>query len=338
MKRVVPMAVLGILVLAGQGFGQPIGTIENLRDKAAITDQDRQQIRAWASAMANNLATYRDTDCRAMIAARDAIVNEGRKEGRSPAFCQTFGDEAIAALKAAEKKAVSQEARVNLFMAVAELRRIEGIPLLRAAIEKDPYAASRYWAARGLSMVADAVLERNTPHVEAEIADSIAKVIDAETSPPTLLMLFDALGRFDHERAHDVLADAAGKVVTRVSAADPIASQMEDGIIRSLEKAYMREVRPEGKTRLLSALAALCASIMPPTGEPNLMANLNASLEKITGEKVGFVPTDSPVMQKLALLEWVEKFVKDRKIPKRPALPSAVEQAVKDIGGGEPTP
>jgi hypothetical protein len=39
-------------------------------------------------------------------------------------------------------------------------------------------------------------------------------------------------------------------------------------------------------------------------------------------------------MQKLALLEWVEKFVREKKIPKRPSLPPAVEDALKDIVGG----
>lgn len=334
MKRVVLMALAGVLMLAGRGFAQPVGTLETLREKTAITDQDRQQIRTWATTLAENLVANKDPDRRGMVAARDAFIVEGRKEGRSPAFYQAFSEEAIAALKAAEKKAVSQDARVNLFMAVAEIRRVEGIDVLRAAIEKDPYPAARYWAAKGLAQVADAVVERNTPRLELDIADSIAKVIDTETSPVTLYQLFDALGRFDHERAHDVLADAAAKVVLRVSAADPIASQVEDGIVRSLEKAYTREVRPEAKTRILSAFAIMCAAIMPPTAEASLMSDLNASLEKITGEKVGFVVTDDSVMQKVALLEWVEKFVKGKKIPKRPALPPAVEQAVKEISAG----
>jgi hypothetical protein len=336
MKCVVLMALVGVLVLAGRAVAQPVGTLENLRDKSAITDQDRQQIRTWATAMANNLATNNDADRRGMIAARDAIIAEGRKEGRSAAYYQAFGEEAINALKAAEKKAVGQDARVNLFTAVAELRRVEGIELLRTALEKDPYPAARYWAAKGLSMVADAVIEKNTPRLEADIADSIAKIIDAETSPVMLLWLFDALGRFDHEKAHDVLADAAAKAVTRVSVADPIASKVAVGIIRSLEKAYMREVRPEAKTRILSAFAVLCASILPPKkNEPEpLLISLNAALEKITGEKVGFVATDDGVMQKLALLEWVEKFVREKKIPKRPSLPPALEDSLKDIVGG----
>ena len=335
MKCVVLMALVGVLVLAGRAVAQPVGTLENLYGKATLTDQDIQQIRAWVTTMANNLATNNDADRRGMIAARDTIISAGRKEGRSPAFYQAFGEEAINALKAAEKKAVGQDARVNLFTAVAELRRVEGIELLRTALEKDPYPAARYWAAKGLSMVADAVIEKNTPRLEADIADSIAKIIDAETSPVMLLWLFDALGRFDHEKAHDVLADAAAKAVTRVSAADPIASQVEDGIIRSLEKAYMREVRPEAKTRILSAFAVLCASILPPKKESDpLLISLNAALEKITGEKVGFVATDDGVMQKLALLEWVEKFVREKKIPKRPSLPPAVEDALKDIVGG----
>ena len=335
MKCVVLMALVGVLVLAGRAVAQPVGTLENLYGKATLTDQDIQQIRTWVTTMANNLATNNDADRRGMIAARDTIISAGRKEGRSPAFYQAFGEEAINALKAAEKKAVGQDARVNLFTAVAELRRVEGIELLRTALEKDPYPVARYWAAKGLSMVADAVIEKNTPRLEADIADSIAKIIDAETSPVMLLWLFDALGRFDHEKAHDVLADAAAKAVTRVSVADPIASQVEDGIIRSLEKAYMREVRPEAKTRILSAFAVLCASILPPKKESDpLLISLNAALEKITGEKVGFVATDDGVMQKLALLEWVEKFVREKKIPKRPSLPPAVEDALKDIVGG----
>jgi hypothetical protein len=332
-------AMLAVLVLASRGLAQTAGTIENLREKAAITEQDRQQIRAWVTAAANAVVTNADPDRRGMIAARDAILNEGRKEGRSAAYYQAFGDEAIAALKDAEKKAVSQDARVNLMMAVAELRRMEGIDILRTALEKDPYAAVRYWAAKGLAMAADVVLERNAPRIEAEIADSIAKVIDNETAGVTLYFLFEALGRFDHDKSHDALADAAAKYVMRVNAADPIASQTIDGIIKSLEKAYGLEARPDAKARVLSAYATLCAWIMPAKDEPDpLFIAINASLEKITGEKVGFVAADGAVLQKLALLEWVEKFVKEKRIPRRPSLPPAIERAAKDAAGSATAP
>jgi hypothetical protein len=340
MKRAVLMAVLVGFALAGQGIAQPAATIENLREKSAITDQDGQQIHSWVTSMVNAMITNTDPDRRGMVAARDAIINEGRKEGRSPAFFQVFGDKAIAALKDGEKKAVSQDARVSLVMAVAELRRVEGLPILRAALEKDPYPAVRYGAAKGLSMAADAVLEKNTPRLEGDIADSIGKVIDTETSPVTLYYLFETLGRFDHDKAHDVLADAIGKLVARANLSDPMVSQILEGSVQSLERAWAREVRPEAKSRILSAFATICALAMAPTKDPYpLFVSLNASLEKITGEKVGFVATDDSVMQKLALLEWVEKFVKEKKIPKRPSLPPAVEEALKEgAAGGAATP
>ena len=335
MKRAVLMAVLVGFALAGQGLAQPAATIENLREKSAITDQDRQQIRSWVTATVGVLVGNTDPDRRGMVAARDAIINEGRKEGRSPAFFQAFGDEAVAALKDGEKKAVSQDARVNLMMAVAELRRTEGLPILQTAVEKDPYPAVRYGAAKGLSQAMDAVLEKNMPRLEGDIADSIGKVIDTELPPMTLYYMFETLGRSDHEKAHDVLADALTKWVPRTNPADPVVSQILDQAVQALERGYAREVRPEAKARILMAFATMCTSIMAPTKDPYpLFATLNASLEKITGEKVGFVVTDDSVMQKVALLEWVEKFVKGKKIPKRPALPPAVEQAVKEISAG----
>jgi hypothetical protein len=75
----------------------------------------------------------------------------------------------------------------------------------------------------------------------------------------------------------------------------------------------------------------MCAWIMPPVADRNLMPLINASLSKITGAKVEFPDTDDPVAQKLALLEWVEKLLQDKKIAKRPTLPPAIENAVKQL-------
>jgi hypothetical protein len=72
---------------------------------------------------------------------------------------------------------------------------------------------------------------------------------------------------------------------------------------------------------------------MPPVADPSLMVALNASLEEITGEKVGYPTTADPVNEKLALMDWAEKLYRDKKIPRRPALPAAVEDAVKELKG-----
>jgi len=68
---------------------------------------------------------------------------------------------------------------------------------------------------------------------------------------------------------------------------------------------------------------------MPPVGDPNLMPALNASLEQITNERVGFSAGFDPVMQKVALVEWIEWLVAHKQIAKRPKLPLAVEKAVE---------
>ena len=339
MRRIAHLALLVVLVLAARCLAEQAGTLENLRDKANITQGDRQQIRAWVDMALQAMLTGTDPDRKRMIATRDSILYEGQAgAGRSPAFVQAFGEEAAATLKEAEKKAISQEARVNFLMIVAELRSLDGVPILRTALEKDPYAASRYWAAKGLAMVAPVVVERVVPRLEAEIADSIEKVLDTETSKVTLLQMFEALGVFDHERAHDVLAAGLGKVAARLSASDPVVAHLLSQSIRSLERAYARETRPDAKKTLLTAYATLCVRIMPPVADTNLLADLNASLQKITGEKVDFVAGDDAVMQKLALLEWVEKLVKTKRIPKRPDMPPAVEATVKEMVGVDESP
>jgi len=344
MKHAALMAVLiaaAVLVPAMRSQAEVSGTLETLRDKPTISDDERQQIRRWVAAVVNTLVTNQDADRRGMIQARDALLAEGRKDAsRSPAFLDAFGPEAVAAIKDGLAKAVGQDARVSLLMVVAELRRIEGIPLLQTALEKEPYPASRYWAAKGLAQVADDVVAKSLPRIEAEIAESIAKVMDAETSPVILMQMFDALGRFDNDRVHDVLADCAAKLVQRFNDSDPVAVQIMDSAAKALQKAYAREPRPEIKQHILTAFATMCVWIMPPTGDPALMPDVNGALEQITGEKVGFNPSDDPAIQKLSLLEWVEKFVKDKRIPKRPALPPAVESAVKEIkdAGAAPAP
>ncbi len=331
MRRVASVAVLMVLLLAARSVAQPLGSLEDLRDKANITEGDRQRIRAWVEAAVKAMLTSADPDRHGMVAARESILYECRGGSRTPVFVQAFGEEAIVVLKAAEKKAISQDARVNFLMAVAQLRMLDGIPILRTALEKDPYPASRYWAAKGLALVAPIIKEQVVPRLEAEISGSIEKILDTETSKVTLLQLLDTLGQFHHERAHDVLAPGIAKIVTRMSASDPFVARMLARAVRSLEEAYARERRPEGKKTLLMAYATLCVWIMPPVADANLMADLNASLEKITGRKVAFVATDDAVMQKLALLEWVEILVKTKQIPKRPAMPPGVEATVKEL-------
>jgi hypothetical protein len=87
---------------------------------------------------------------------------------------------------------------------------------------------------------------------------------------------------------------------------------------------------------------------MPPVGDPNLMPALNASFEKITNEQVGFSAGFDPVMQKVALVEWIEWLVGHKQITKRPELPPAVDKAVESAkrrlsgsaagGGAAPKP
>ena len=331
MRRFASVAVLMVLLLAAQCLAQPVGSLEDLRDKGNITEADRQRIRGWIEAAVKTMLTSTDPSRRGMVVARDSIIYEVTGGSRTPAFVDAFNEEAMAALTAAEKNAISQEARVNFLMIVAQLRTLAGVAILRTALEKDPYPASRYWAAKGLALVAPVIRERVAPRLEAEISETIEKVLDRETSKVTLLQLMDALGQFDHERAHDVFGPAIGKIATRMSASDPVVAQLLGGGVRSLEKAYAREVRPEGKKTLLMAYATLCVWIIPPVADANLMADLNASLEKITGQKVAFVATDDDVMQKLALLEWVEKLLKAKQIPRRPSMPPGIEATVKEL-------
>jgi len=331
MRRFAWVAVLMVLGLAAQCLAQAVGTLEDLRDKGTITQTDRQRIRGWIDAGVKAMLSSTDPTRRGMVAARDNLVYESTGGSRSPAFVAAYNEEAIGVLKAAEKKAVSQEARVNFLMTVAQLRTLDGVPILTAALEKDPYPASRYWAAKGLALVAPIIKEKVVPRLEAEIAASIEKVLDREVSNVTLLHLMEALGQFHHERAHDVLGPGISKIAMRMSASEPVVAQMLASAVRSLEGAYAREVRPDGKKALLMAYATLCVWIIPPVADANLMADLNASLEKITGEKVGFVGNDDVVMQKLALLEWVEKLFKAKQIPKRPSMPPGIEATVKEL-------
>lgn len=340
MRRLMWAAILLGLAMAGPAMAQPAGGVESLRERGSLTDQDRKVIGEWLDGAIKALATSTDPERRTMVAARENIVAECRKEGaRSDAYVQAVGEEAIKRLAAAQAKVTAPDARLNLLMTVAELRRLEGVPVLQSTLEKDPAPAMRYWAAKGLAQVAEVVVEKSATRTEAAIADSIAKVVDSETATVTLLQMFDTLAKFDHERAFDVMTAATIKVAQRTGATDPIAAQMFDHIIRGLQGAFSRETRPEGKTRILMAYATLCTWLMPPTADAGLLTTLNSSLEQVTGEKVGFSATDDPTMQKLALLEWVEKFIKAKKIAKRPPAPPAVDAAVKQLqeaGGAVP--
>jgi len=330
MKRLATLAMLTVLVVAGRALAEAALNLDSLHNKTTISAEDRQLIRQWLGGLVPNLVTSTDPARRSMVGAREEILAEGRQDvGRSPAFQQAFGEEAIAALQDAAKKAISQDARLNIFMTVAELRRLEGVAMLQEALVRDPYAATRIWAAKGLDLVADAVAEKNQPRIEQQMAEAAEKALETAPADLEVLALFEMLSKFDHEKAHDVLAAGASQYVERAQASDPVSVQVMMQAITGLERAYSREVRAEAKARILSAYAIMAAWIMPPMADTNLLPSLNASLERITGDKVAFVPTDEPVVQKLAMMEWVEKLVRDKRIPKRPPLPPVIEEAVK---------
>jgi hypothetical protein len=182
-----------------------------------------------------------------------------------------------------------------------------------------------------MNLAADVIAQKSLPRLEQDMSEAAEKAFETDMPIVQATMLLEMLGKFEHEKAHDVLADSVVKFVQTHSAANPVAAQGMVQAVTSLERAYTREVRPEGKARILTAYAAMCIWVSPPPALASLMPDLNASLEKITGENVKFLSSDEPVMQKLALLEWVEKLVRDKKIPKRPAMPSVIEETVKDF-------
>jgi hypothetical protein len=331
MKRVA-LALAVTVVLAGGLRAQPAGDIDRLREKADITLDDRQQIRAWLQPLVADLAASTDPELRRMIRARTAIVASGRIDPAwSPAYVQAFGEEALAMIEAAAPRAVSPEARLNLVMTVADLRRIEAIGFLVKVLTEDPYAATRYVAAKGLAELAPEVSRKGLVRAEEQVAQAARKAMEAETTGLTFYRLLEALGQFDQAEAHDALAFGVGLAATRLKASDPVDVQVLAAAVRALERAYPTEVRPDGRERLLTAYALLATWITPPVADPGLMGALNASLEKVTGARLGFSPGMDPVVQKLVLLEWVEKLVREKRIPKRPALPPAVEKVVERV-------
>jgi hypothetical protein len=242
-------------------------------------------------------------------------------------------------MSAARESAVSPEARVNLVMAVAELRRLEGVSFLLEVLTTDEFSSVRYLAAKGLNEVAPLVVERGATRIEQAMAEGIQRAVQGESNGLTFQHLFEALGPLDHEDAHDALALAAGRAAMALSADEPMGSRALEAAITALERSYTTDVRPAGKQRTLMAYAFLCAWIghNPPPADPDLMGKLHASLTRLTGEEVEFSPGMDPLMQKLALLEWVERLVATKRIPRRPALPPAVERAAKAaVGASSP--
>jgi len=338
MTRTVQAAVLALLVAASPAAAQAVPDLEEIRQKTGLTANDRSRIQAYVQQAVQAMVTNTDLDRHGIVAARQRLLEEVQNtENRTGAYRQAFVEEALPVLKKALEKAVSQSARANVVMTLAGLQTIEAVPLLQSVLADDPYPASRYWAAKGLASLAPKIRQRLEPRIERGIADTIGKALQKPQPTLVLMPLFDAVGTFDHERAHDVLADGLTRVAKDLDASDPVVRRLVSEANRSLERAYSREVRPDAKKELLLAYAALCAHIMPPVGASpppagygRLMADLNASLEKITGEDVGFESTDPLPLQQLSLLEWVERLARTKQIPRRPEMPAAVEEAVEE--------
>ncbi|MBL7140149.1 MAG: hypothetical protein ISS74_04500 [Planctomycetes bacterium] len=330
MTRPALMAIAVLLLLPVLVQAQVVPNLNEIRQRDFISQGDRDTIRRFVEELVRKMLTDTSEDRSGMIAGRQRLLSEALRAGVSTqAFRQAFAEVTLEVLKENTKKAVSLAARVNFLMVAAQLGLLDAAPLLRSSLENDPYPASQYWAARGLALLAPKIVESVAPRLEAEIADSIKKVLKPQTSPFVLAQLFDALGRFDHEQAHDVLADGAVFLVKTTNAAEPVIARLQSDVIKSVERAYEHEVRPEAKQGLLFALVTMCAWLEPAEDDPRLTTELNATLMKLTGADAGYSPRDPPRLQKLALMEWIERLIRDKRITKRPDLPPAIEEAVK---------
>ncbi len=346
MTRSVQVAVLALLVWPALAGAQALPDLTDVREKSSLTANDRSRIQDFITTTVRAMLTNTDPDRRGMVAARNNLLAEVQStEGRTEAYRRAFAEEAVKVLEKAADQAVSQPARVNYVMVLADLQSFDAAPLLQTALAEDPYAGSRYWAAKGLAKLAPKIVQRVVPSLEREIAASIEKALQKPQPVPVLIELFNALGTFDHDGAQDVLAAGVSDKAKDLAMSDPLAQKMVSDVVRLLERAYSREVRPEAKKRILLAYATLCTHILPPPPEPDtpppagysrLMTELNASLERITGEDVGFEATESLPLQQLALLEWVERLARTKRIDQRPDMPAAVDAAVEARrGGGE---
>jgi len=344
MTRSVQVAVLALLALPVLATAQVPADLGEIRQKSSLTTNDRTLLREYLQQAVKAMLTNTDADRRGMVAARNNLLAEVQTaEGRTEAYRQAFAEEALAVLQKAGDQAVSQPARVNFVMVLAGLETLQAAPLLQSALVDDPYPASRYWAAKGLAMLAPKIVQQVVPTLEREIATAIEKALQKPHSPAVLMQLFAALGTFDHEKAHDILAAGVVDKAGGMDMSDPVVQKMVSDIVTALERVYSREVRPDAKKTMLLACATLCTHIMPPPPVPDepppagygrLMVQLNASLEKITGEDVGFQSTESLAIQHLSMLEWVERLARTKQIPRRPAMPAEVEEAVKQREGG----
>ncbi len=336
MTRWVHVVLLVLLVMELPCLAQmppPPSGLNEIRQKESLTAGDEKTIRRYATDLVQFMLANTDPDRGGMVEARLRILQEvGPRGGRTDAYRRAFLEQGIAVLKEVQDKAASQAARLNVVMTLAGFQSPEAAPLLQSALEKDAYEASRYWAAKGLAMLAPKIRQRVMPRLEAQIADTIQKVFKTESSSMVLLQLFEVLGQFDHERAHDVLAEGFVRVAKTANLADPVVARLLLEGIRAAERAYGREVRAEAKQQLLVGLATVCTRVTVPTVDPRVLAALNAAFEKLLGEDRGFNKTEPPEVQKLVLLEWVEQLVQTNQIPERPEMPGAVEEAVEPEG------
>ena len=174
MGRAVLVLALAGLALAGRAWGQAAKRLDDLHTKSPITPEDREVIRRWLRPRIAKLVASTDPELKDMVRARAEIVSEGRAEPSwSPEFIRAYGEEAVARLEAADDRAVSPAARINLVMAVADLKRVEAVQFLVKILNGDPYQATRYLASAGLAALSEAVAEQGDLRAEEEISEGV---------------------------------------------------------------------------------------------------------------------------------------------------------------------
>ena len=339
-SRVACVAV--VLAMAVSAASAQTSPYAPFMGKSSFSPSDEAQMTAITDTLITDmLSTDEGKVNRARAAMVDAVEDSRATEQFKAVAAKIIADRLGARLN----NAVVHRSRLAVAIVAAKLQTPESLALLLRLLGEparpEVYPSVRYWAAKGLAgeRMKDIIRKESAGIPGRVVLKSVSQVLDTETQPVCVGVMFLVLDAVQTESATDVLIKAVAEKARALDLGRRDAADAMKSAVPALKEAYAREIRPAaaGKQPIVATLAQVLAQTPPHGPGLELAVAVDEALAALTNETTGLAAavevyedqsrlTDPKVIDIIWLqqLNWVEVLLKtsnkDVRLLSRPAI------------------
>lgn len=292
-------ALPGVDARAQQPADPPAPTLDaQIQEQdQALTATEKQQVASYIDFYLSQLQTGTPTQ---ISAARDRLLTPLRRpevpEGFHAGYTEVFEN-----LVTSRMTKMRDVARLNAMVLLPRLESTAALPLINAGLE-DPNPGVRYWAAKGLAMIAqrDPKTDGLSQQEQLRALGLLTDAIRDEPSNTVLTQLLDAMSFLEIPQAFDALLDV---LIRRVAyhvqnAGEPMLP--EQTALRNLYQTLVR-LELQGQNVNASAVQAARAAMLYMTV---------AARQAEEAERAGEPLSESQIVDRLAMIRMADQVLR----------------------------